>query len=311
MCSPDYPLMALRIARRHQLAALIRTKVRLCLEGFSSSLSSSLGPCDWCHDPKIFGLERDTGFGIEHQVEANVNQKSRLDFLLGDYWDVMPVAGGSGFRIMLTLMVRVDILQGDLILTGHSMLCDRQFLKKQYREILLEGLRASVLSQSGARESPLVVPRCATASPEWDSFENKHLLEVSSGYLGQRSISIDLMMNQSDAIEATEEEPIKTEPSEILESSSTFDWKKALTTIGEETPDDIVTSSPKRSEATPSTSKTCSVLTESGNRPKGVGRRNLKVEFKEAEVEVENNPVVDKDHQDDAMTKGSKSPIRL
>ena len=181
--SQNYPTLALRIIRRHQLANIIRSFVLENLEGFSSTLSQSLGPADWSCDPKIFGFEIETGLGIEHQLEMHLNQKSRLDFLLGDHWDVLPIASGSGFRVILTLILRIDISSGQLLLSGHAVLCDREFEKENYREICLQYFR-EINSSGISRRSPLPsTSRCATASPEWDSFDNKTWPEIQSTFV--------------------------------------------------------------------------------------------------------------------------------
>ena len=48
-------------------------------------------------DPAILGLERDTDFSLEYQVERYVEHTSQMDLLLGKEWDVRYVTSYHGF----------------------------------------------------------------------------------------------------------------------------------------------------------------------------------------------------------------------
>ena len=65
----------------------MRREIQRFLGGFSLSQTLSLGGIDWRLDPGILGLERDTDFSLDYQIERFVTQTSHLDLLMGSSWD--------------------------------------------------------------------------------------------------------------------------------------------------------------------------------------------------------------------------------
>lgn len=106
---PSSPPGIRRVMRRHQLASLIRREVQSTLVGFSRENIVSLGLIDWAHDPGILGLELSTQYSLQHRMDDYLDCFSPLDVLLGRGWDVLPVSGCSGFRVVTQLRLEVDI----------------------------------------------------------------------------------------------------------------------------------------------------------------------------------------------------------
>jgi len=122
--------------RKHQLAVAMRKEVQKFLGGFSMSGSSSLGCVDWRLDPAILGLERDTDFCVEYRVERFVEQVSHMDQLMGKEWDVRPLSGTDGYRIILTLEMMVDSSQ-ELVMKMHATLVSGKLDPSCYRTVCL------------------------------------------------------------------------------------------------------------------------------------------------------------------------------
>lgn len=184
--SKSYPLEVQRRIRRHQLAYLIRDKIKRHLSEFGTTLRCNLGPVDWVHDPRIFGFESHTNLQVDHVLEGHVDHKSALDVILGDDWDVRELNENGGFRIILTLRIDVDWREGgNLIMFGHTFWCKEPF-RDNYRQICMETLKEigskSVVSDPRYDSPDLEIgesmaKRQGTVSPEWDSFEKQKTLD--------------------------------------------------------------------------------------------------------------------------------------
>ena len=48
---------------------------------------------------------------MEHALESYLEHSSLADVLLGERWDVRPVAAGNAFRVVLTMRIAVDEMQ--------------------------------------------------------------------------------------------------------------------------------------------------------------------------------------------------------
>jgi len=130
------PMHVQKLIRTHQLAVVMRKEVQKFLGGFSMSGSCSLGCVDWRVDPGILGLERDTDFCLEYQVERFVEETSHMDLLLGNEWDVRTVSASEGYRIILTMEVMVDTNQ-ELKMKMHATLVSAKLDPSCYRTVCL------------------------------------------------------------------------------------------------------------------------------------------------------------------------------
>ena len=120
-----YPENIQRSARKHQLAVSLRNSVQMFLSGSSLSRSVSIGNVDWRLDPGILGLDRETDYSLEYRIEQFAGEDhvtSHLDMLLGRGWDVRGVAGGRGYRVIITLEIVIDMKQ-HLRLNTHAITC--------------------------------------------------------------------------------------------------------------------------------------------------------------------------------------------
>ena len=57
---------------------------------------------------------------MEHALESYLEHSSLADVLLGERWDVRPVAAGNAFRVVLTMRIAVDEMQ---VYMTQIMLC--------------------------------------------------------------------------------------------------------------------------------------------------------------------------------------------
>ena len=89
----------------------LRRDVQRFLAGFSIAQSWNLGSVNWRFDPGILGLEKDTEFTVDFQIEKYADCVAHMDLLLGDRWDVRRIVGTNGYRAVLTLELYVDTNQ--------------------------------------------------------------------------------------------------------------------------------------------------------------------------------------------------------
>ena len=121
--------------------------------GYAKTCTLSFGPVDWRHDPRIFGLEPATALSMEHALESYLGGHASLaDVLLGERWDVRPVAAGNAFRVVLTMRVAVDEMQVDVLYKTCSLLAK---LPQTRLYLVLHHCRTSPASST---------PKCATES---------------------------------------------------------------------------------------------------------------------------------------------------
>jgi len=170
------PVYVQKLVRKHQVAVVMRKEVQKFLGGFSMSGSCSLGCVDWKVDPAILGLERDTDFSFEYQVERFVEQTSHMDLLLGKEWDVRTVSGSDGYRIVLTMEVLVDANQ-ELIMKMHATQVSAKLDPSCYRTVCLRDTtnphtacarRLSDVTQNGTSNTAANTHGLTLA---WDEFQ--------------------------------------------------------------------------------------------------------------------------------------------
>jgi len=173
-----YPSHVQRTVRRHQLASLIRDSVQKFLAGFSLARTVSLGCVDWNFDPGILGLDRETDYSLEYKLEQYVDLSSHLDLVLGDQWDVRRVCGGEGWRVILTLEMKVDTRQ-QLKLETHGTTCQGELSPGYRRDSVAQSLHQSTTTHL----SHLTVDRLESlhsirgVSLVWEEFQDSRQLE--------------------------------------------------------------------------------------------------------------------------------------
>ena len=171
----QYPEHIQRTVRKHQLAALIRNSVQKFLGGFSLARTVSLGCVDWRFDPGILGLDRETDYCLDYKVEQYVDVSSHIDLILGELWDVKRVCCGEGYRVVLTLEMRVDTRQ-QLKLETHATTVPGELGPGYRRECVVQSLQQSTATQ-------FTVDRLESlhsvrgVSLDWEEFQDSRQLE--------------------------------------------------------------------------------------------------------------------------------------